>query len=90
MIINLCLLLIKGLLTLFLAPLRLITFPSSVATVFARIITVLTEGADFCGAFMHTQYIGALLAFVISVAAFMNGYRLVMWILRKIPFLNID
>lgn len=89
MIIKACLLLLKGLLSLFLLPLRIITFPAAVATVFAQLLLLLVQGADFVGAFMHTSYIGSLLAFVLSVSVFMSGYRLVMWILRKIPFLNI-
>lgn len=89
MIINACLMIVKGVLTLLLLPLRIITFPAAVASVFANFISVLVSGAAFCSAFMHTAYIGSLLAFVFSVSAFVNGYRLIMWALKKIPFLNI-
>lgn len=90
MIINALFLLIKGLLRLLLSPLTLITFPASVASVVARFIEIIAEGSKFVSAFFHPSYVGGLLAFVISVAAFMNGYRFIMWILRKIPIFNID
>lgn len=90
MIINACLVIITAFLRLLLTPLTLITFPASVASVMARFLLILAEGTKFVSAFFHPAYVGGLLAFVVSVNLFMNGYRLIMWILRKIPFLNIE
>lgn len=64
--------------------------PSDIQTVFATLTAYLIDGARVVCAYIHVPYITALLAFVIAMNAVLNGYRFLMWVLRKLPFLGID
>lgn len=71
-------------------PLRMALFPASVSTVILQIISALATGSGVMKNFCHWSYISTLLSFIIGMNVCVSGYHLIMWILRKIPFLNID
>ena len=89
MIIKLCCILIHALLRAVLVPIGVALFPSEVTTIFGYVILILANGVGIVACYTHFSYIATLLGFVISINALMMGYRVVMWILKKIPFLNI-
>lgn len=89
MIIELCLNLVAALLRVLLLPFQIAQLPATFASTFLTFSTYVIEGFRVVAAYIDTVYIGTLFSFVFSVSALMNGYRFVMWILKKIPFLNI-
>lgn len=89
MIIEGLLSLLLTLLSALLLPFRMIAFPVSVANVVLQLIGYLGTGARVMKYYTHWSYISGLLAFIISMQAFVSGYHLIMWVLKKIPFLNI-
>lgn len=91
--------LIEALLNLVLAILRYFFFspqaelaavPSKFATVIATAAAYIIDGIRIVNCYIDETYIAALLAFVLVLDAFILLYRVVMWVLRKIPFLSID
>ena len=90
MVINACLLIIKLFLQALLAGLEIITLPAKFGTVVLVIIAKLAEGMAIINAYIDSVYIGALFAVVVSVMALINTWRVIRWILKKIPFLGID
>lgn len=89
MVIKLCCILIHAIIRLLLIPAEVIVFPAALTSIFSYVILILANGVGIVACYTHFQYIASLLGFVISVDALMTLYRLVMWILKKIPFLNI-
>ena len=85
-LLNLLLLLLRALLL----PLKLVTFPVQVGAVILNIIAAFADGAAIVNAYVDEVYLGVLFGFVLSVIALVNGYRLIRWVLKKIPFLGID
>lgn len=90
MLIQALLVLVKTLLTGFLAGLEFVTLPASVASFFLRFIDLIASGASFVNAFIHPTYVYSLLAFLLALDACVEGYHFIMWILKKIPFFNIQ
>lgn len=89
MIIELCLNLVVALLRLLLLPFQVAQLPATFASTFLILTGYLIDGFRVVAAYIDTVYIGALFSFVFSVGALANGYRFIMWFLKKIPFLNI-
>lgn len=71
-------------------PIRMIAFPAQFSGMILQIIGYIAQGARVMKTFCDWSYISLLLAFIISMNAFVAGYSLIMWVLRKIPLLNID
>lgn len=72
------------------ATIQIENLPSDIQMVLATLTAYLIDGGRVICAYIHVPYILALLTFVIAMNAVMNGYRFLMWVLRKIPFLGID
>ena len=89
MIVEALLGLIAWILEFVLLPLEIEELPQTFATVAASILSYIVQGVSILCAYIHPVYIGALLAFVISFNAAINAYRLVLFIVKKIPFLDI-
>lgn len=71
-------------------PLTLISFPSSVLSVIATAMTYITGGFRIVAFYTHFVYLLDLFAICISFDVLLRAYKVIMWILRKIPFLNIS
>lgn len=91
--------LIEALLNLVLALLRALLFnpenairevPQKFAVVVSTAAAYIIDGIRIVNCYIDEVYISALLAFVLALDAFILLYRVIMWILRKIPFLGID
>lgn len=88
--INACLAIIYGLLELLLAGLEIVTLPAKFGTVLLTIIAKLAEGMAIINVYVDSVYLGGLFAVVVSVMALFNAWRVIRWIIRKIPFFGID
>ena len=72
-----------------LLPMEIEDLPETFYTVLGTLVAKLVRGATIVGTYIHGTYIVALLGFVVAFDAAIVAYHLVMWIIRKIPFLNI-
>lgn len=90
MILEVFMNLILAFLRLVLAPVEIVGIPATFGSVIATILVYLIDGMRILNAFIDEYYIGALLGFVFFVSAIVHAYHLLMWLLRKIPFINID
>lgn len=86
--------LLKKLVSLILSPLiALIDFPAiptGLAEYTDQFITYIKSGMGFISYFLPMSLVNALLTFVVACELFMFGYRVVMWILKKIPMLGVE
>lgn len=86
--------LLKKLVGLILSPLiKLIDFPvvpDGLAEYITKFLDYIKQGMGFISYFLPMTLVKALLTFVIACELFMFGYRVVMWILKKIPMLGIE
>lgn len=73
-----------------LVPDQIEDLPQTFTTVLASLGVILVDGFRLINAYIDEIYIGALLVFVCAFNGVIWGYRLVMWCLRKIPFISID
>lgn len=89
MIVKAVLDLVLVLLNAILLPVRIVTFPAAVASIILQIIGFLDTGAGIMKTFCHWNYISTLLGFIIAMNALVAAYHFGMWILKKIPFINI-
>lgn len=53
-------------------------------------IGYIAAGCRVVAAYTDFSYLLVLLGLSVLVSAFYNGYKLIRWILRKIPFINIS
>ena len=90
MIVRALLNIVYGLLSLLMLPISFIEFPESVTSVIADIIVYVGDGFRILMYYTHFWYLLDLAAIVVGVDAFILGYKVVMFILKKIPFLNLS
>ena len=88
---------IEFFLNLILAFCRAILVPDHIEDLPDRFLVVLgtalgyiIDGMRIICAFIHVEYIAALLAFCCFIYAVHLAYDGIMWVLRKIPFISID
>ena len=62
----------------------------AIALVVGDVITLIVSGCRILAAYTDFSYLLILLGLVLIINAFHTGYKVVLWILRKIPFLNIS
>lgn len=68
----------------------LIHVPVAFAEVLATALAYIVDGIRIINVYIDEVYIVGLLGFVIALDAIVMAYRVLMWALRKIPFLGID
>ncbi len=64
--------------------------PEEVTTVIDTMITYMHSGIGFLFLFFNMDLVKIMIPFVLIVANFEEVYKLVMFVLRKIPFLGIE
>lgn len=64
-------------------------FPESLVNSFDHVIDIIFSNLSFLGMFVRLDTIKILVPLVVFVVNFEFIYRLVMWLLSKIPILNI-
>lgn len=78
-------LIIKGALAVISLP----ELPAKVKSVALDVVVWIARGCQIVAAWTDFTYLLALLSLVMTVSAVFTSYRVVMWILKKIPFINI-
>mgnify|MGYP006889135674 FL=1 len=64
--------------------------PPEVTSVIDTMITYMRSGIGFLFLFFNMDLVKIMIPFVLIVANFEEVYKLVMFVLRKIPFLGIE
>lgn len=90
MLIEMLLNLILAVLRVMLLPFKIDNLPQDVLTVFATLTGYLVEGGRIIAAYTHATYLTLLLGIVVALAALRNAWRFIRWVLRKIPFINVE
>lgn len=90
MVINGLLQLLMLFLRVLFTPLKILAIPAEIGALLADIIIWLVKGAGVVAYYTHFPFIMACVTFCCAVEALYFGYKVVMWILRKLPFLGID
>lgn len=88
MILKLLFNLVIGLINLI--PFELPYFPDGITTVLDTMETYLLSGVGLLKAFTDWSYLITLFKLVITMELVFYGYKLVLWILKKIPMLGIE
>ena len=90
-------LIVESVLTLFVDALKVIfqwinlpQVPSNIQTVIDQFFEYLRSGMGFVYIFFDMSLVKILLPLLIAVINFDKVYKLVMFVLRKIPFLGVD
>ena len=89
MIVEALLGLVSWIIDILLFPLEIEELPQKVAEILLMITSFFLRAASIIAAYIDTPYILALLGFVISFNAVLALFDFIMWVLRKIPFINI-
>lgn len=82
--------LVFGLLKIVFAPISLPQLPQGIQTVFDELLQVLTGAVGLLSIFIDFNVVKWLIPIVLVVANFDKVWNLIMFILRKIPFLGIE
>lgn len=90
MLIEILLNLILALLRLVLLPVKIENLPDDVLTVLATFTAYLVDGGRVVAAYTHATYLTLLLGVVVALSIIRNTWRFFRWVLRKIPFINIE
>lgn len=80
---------IAWILDLLLLPMDIQELPETFYTVLGTLIAKLIRGATIISNYIHGTYIVALLGFVVAFDTAILVYHVILYILRKIPFINI-
>lgn len=90
MLIEMILNLVLALFRLLLLPLKIENIPQDVLIVFATLVGYLIDGGRVIAAYTHATYLTLLLGVVVALSAIRVGVRFFRWVLRKIPFINVE
>lgn len=90
MLIDTLLNVIVAFLRIVLIPFSVATLPADVASTVTLALGYLSDGVAIVAGYTHFSYLVALFALSATVETFFFGYHIIMWILRKIPFIGID
>lgn len=90
MIIKALLDLIYGVFSLLTAPIDIPGMPEEVSQMIATMLEYVAMGISFMGNFVNMSYLLVLFGIIVAVDVGMLLYKLVMWVIRKIPMLNVS
>ena len=90
MILKLLLELVLGILTFLFSALELPSLPDEFMAYYEIVIEVLSSAFSFVWLIVPNGLVWALLPVVVVLANFDLMYSILMWILKKIPFLNFS
>lgn len=69
---------------------ELFDVPETIAIHIAEFIGYLATGCRILAAYTDFEYLLTLLGLSIIVSTFFNAYKVIRWLIRKIPFINIS
>lgn len=90
MIIKLLIDIIYGVFWTLTLPISIPSMPDEVKQVMATALDYITSGIGIVSQFFDLNYLFMLFGLIMIVDVGMLVYKLVMWVLRKIPMLGID
>lgn len=90
MIIKALLELIFGLLTIVFAPINLPQLPEGIQSVVNQLVDLLVGSVGILGLFLDWNVVKYLVPLVIVIANFDRIWNMIMFILRKIPFIGVE
>lgn len=82
--------LVFGLLSIVFAPIDLPDLPDAVQSVVDRFVDLITSVIGLVGVFVDMEVLKVLIPVVIVIANLDKLWNMIMFILRKIPFLGIE
>ena len=82
--------LILGLLKIVFAPINLPDLPAGIQSVLDELLDVLTGAVGLFAVFVDMNVVKWIIPLVIVIANFEKVWSLIMFVLRKIPFLGIE
>ena len=82
--------LIYNLLDTLFTPINLPSLPASLSTIIDTLCSYISDGLALVANWTHLQYLLALFGIVAAVDVGILLYKLIMWILKKIPMLGIE
>lgn len=82
--------LILGLLKIVFAPINLPDLPAGIQSVLDELLEVLTGAVGLFAVFVDMNVVKWIIPLVIVIANFEKVWSLIMFVLRKIPFLGIE
>ena len=65
-------------------------FPDSLIDSVNHVLDVIFSHLDWLGMFVRIDTIRTLVPLIIFVVTFEYTYRIIMWVIKKIPFIGID
>ena len=66
------------------------SFPAEVLDFMNTFLTYLRAGSGFVWSFVHPAPVKAMLAFTVAAIGVYEGYKLVMWVMKKIPMFGVS
>lgn len=72
------------------SPINIDKLPPSVSDALAKALEYISAGFGIVGQFCHLTYLTVLFGLILAVDAGVMIYNIVMWVLKKIPFLGIE
>lgn len=72
------------------SPINIPEFPEGVFYYMNQFLEYLSVGVSFVATYTHYPFLVTLLGIIIAIDIAISLYKLVMFVLKKIPFLNIS
>ena len=79
-----------GVFTALTAPIQIESMPAGVRSALETALEYISAGFGFVGQFCNLGYLVVLFGLILAVDAGVMIYKMVMWVLKKIPFLGIE
>lgn len=89
MIIELVMNVIYSVISLLTTPINIPDLPAQLANIISSVADYISIGIGILSNYTHYTYLAVIFGVIIAVDIAMHLYQLVMFILRKIPFLNL-
>ena len=64
--------------------------PQQFVTIIDQLLPYVARGVKFVNAFMYPQIVWPLAIACIALHTFWSGYRIVMWVVKKIPMFGVS
>lgn len=90
MIVKLLLNILYGIFSVLTLPLELPSMPLKVTEIVATVVDYLSTGVALLGTYVDMGYLLSLFGIIIIIDVNLLTYRILMWILKKIPVLGIQ
>lgn len=90
MIVELLLSLVKNILFFVFSPLKLPSLPTEMITSVNSFLDLIFSNLDILGFFIRPSTFSIFIPIIIILINFNKIYSVFMWILKKVPFLNIQ